>query len=115
MGIMRNFKFRGRVPDSDKIDGGKIVFGNLVVYADASMYTHWIYPFAGDRNFPVEPDSVALRVGYDKQGREVYQGDVIEFTDTGEPLSAELTPCLADKYRRTYFSGNLIRLDDPNA
>lgn len=103
---MREIKFRGCVPDSDKIDGGKIVFGDLVHY-DTGEYTHWIYN-SNDRNYPVDPDSVAQLVGYDKDGREVYQGDVIEYRD-GEPLSAELTPCLADKYRRTYFSSDIIR------
>lgn len=77
----RPIKFRGVVPDSDKLDGGKIVYGSLVIYA-TGMYSHWIYTEGADRNCPVEPESVAQLVGYDRDGREVYEGDVLILSDT---------------------------------
>ena len=45
----RQIKFRGRVEQNDKFDGGKIVYGALVIYA-GGLSTHWIYPVDGDRN-----------------------------------------------------------------
>lgn len=57
----------------------------------------------------VDQYEVVQLVGHDKKGEEIYEGDVIDFTENGEPLSAELTPCLRDKFRREYFPGGLIR------
>lgn len=74
--MKRPIKFRGRVPDSDKLDGGKIVFGSLVDYGDNWSYRFWINPTGGDRNFPVEEDSIAQFVGYDAAGNEIYEGDI---------------------------------------
>lgn len=78
---MREIKFRGVVPGSDKLDGGKVVSGSLVIYA-TGMYTHWIYTEGADRNYPVEPESVAQLVGYDRDGQEVYEGDTLILGDT---------------------------------
>lgn len=75
---MRVIKFRGRVIDSDKRDGGRIVFGSLVDHGESKHCPrYWIYPLEGDRNFPVAPDSIAQLVGYDKDGKEVYEGDTL--------------------------------------
>lgn len=93
--MKRPIKFRGRVPDSDKLDGGKIVFGSLVDYGDQGVHVwncarFWINPIGGDRNFPVEPDSIAQLVGYDKDGDEVYEGDTVAGVD--EDWVAVLVP-----------------------
>ena len=74
---MRQIKFRGRVPDSDKIYGGMIVYGSLVEYS-FGRDKFWINPLDGDRNYPVDPDSVAQLVGYDKDKSEVYEGDFMK-------------------------------------
>ncbi|MBR3747139.1 MAG: hypothetical protein IKP64_00330 [Selenomonadaceae bacterium] len=63
----RPIKFRGR----DLV--GKMRFGH---YATTGGYPYIIEDGVW---FEVEPDSVAQLVGYDSDGREVYEGDTIEF------------------------------------
>lgn len=92
---MRPIKFRGRVPDTDKLDGGRIVYGSLVDYGeDAGLYRYWIHPIGGGgRNyFPVDENSIAQLVGYDANGNEVYEGDTV--TVDGEKLdgTARISP-----------------------
>lgn len=85
---MRPIKFCGRVPDSDKTYGGKIVYGSLVEYA-CGREKFWINPIDGERNYPVDPESIAQLVGYDKNGREVYEGDIVDsLDDTNYPRPA---------------------------
>lgn len=98
---MRKIKFRG-----EDLHTGELVYGDFVHYVPQSSFCGIV-----DQDgflHEIKTNSQAQLVGYDKQGREVYQGDVMEFTDTGELLSAEFTPCFADKYRHLYFSGDLI-------
>ena len=61
----RTIKFRGR----DLV--GKMRFGH---YATTGGYP---YIIEGGVWCEVEPDSVAQFVGYDKTGREVYEGDIV--------------------------------------
>lgn len=86
---MRQIKFRGRVPDDDKPDGGKIVYGYLVVY-DSGKYTHWLIRPNEDRNVPVVPSSVEQLIGIDKYGTEVYEGDrvirIFDYDDNGNRI-----------------------------
>ena len=76
---MRTIKFRGRVPMSDKVYGGKVVYGCVVIYK-SGLYTHWIYPNEGECNYPVEPESVAQYIATDVNGKEIYEGDPISNT-----------------------------------
>lgn len=85
---MKQIKFRGRVPESDKIDGGKIVYGSLVEHR-YERNRYWIYPLDGDCNYPVETETVAQLVGYDSNGNEVYEGDVLVDGD-GDEVVAKL-------------------------
>lgn len=75
---MRQIKFRGRVPDTDciKLERGTIRYGALMTFAEGiAGYTHWI--IEGYRNYPVAPETVAQLVGYDSDGAEVYEGDIV--------------------------------------
>ena len=80
---MRTIKFRGRVHDNDELDRGKIIFGSLTDYGknETNLFgassRFWITPIDGDRNFPVDEDSIAQLVGYDVDGNEVYEGDIV--------------------------------------
>lgn len=68
----RPIKFRGR----DLV--GKMRFGH---YATTGGYPYIIEDVVW---FEVEPDSVAQFVGYDCNGREVYEGDIIIDSDGNE-------------------------------
>lgn len=102
--MKRPIKFRGRVPDTDKLDGGRIVYGSLVDYGeDDSLYRYWIHPIGGGgRNyFPVDADSIAQLVGYDADGREVYESDELisadgDYEDTAKLIS---NVCDSDKLK----------------
>ena len=66
-------KFRGK-----NIETGKMAYGYLVIY-EKHHYTHWIITSGLEPNEPVEPTSVAQLLGYDANGAEVYEGDILEF------------------------------------
>ena len=68
---MREIKFRGR-----DVETGELVFGSLVEY-EGGKYRFWINPLEGDRNYPVEPDTVAQLIGVDKNGKEIFEGDAV--------------------------------------
>ena len=80
---MRPIKFRGRIAKDhvEKWKRGEIICGSLMVFADAPITgcTHWIIDEKSKpyRNYPVDEDSIAQLVGYDADGREVYEGDVL--------------------------------------
>ena len=66
--MKRPIKFRGR----HIATGGKMVYGNLLLLNSAA----YIYR-AKSGVFEVDPNSIAQLVGYDKDGREVYEGDIV--------------------------------------
>lgn len=80
---MRTLKFRGRVPDNQGIEPGKIVCGSLLDYGEgtANCPQFWIRPPAAERNYPVEPESIAQFIGYDSNGAEIYEGDIVVLND----------------------------------
>ena len=91
--MTRPIKFRGRVPDSDKMYGGKIVCGSLLDYGEStsSCPQFWIRPKNSDINYPIDEKSIAQLVGYDKDGNEVYEGDTFVV-----PCGTEITARFID-------------------
>ena len=90
---MRKIKFRGVCPNTDEV-----VVGSLLIlhnewfivqsvsyqppYASSSFYhTIQIYPSRTKKEhilaYPVDPDTVEQFVGYDADGKEVYEGDTL--------------------------------------
>lgn len=71
---MRPIKFRGK-----RVNNGEFIYGQL---------TH-VHPkfYVGGRE--VKPESVAQLVGYDCDGREVYEGDIL-VDDNGSEMPAML-------------------------
>ena len=95
---MREIKFRGKCKDTDEI-----VTGNLLVLLNACYIVRPTFFAARDDDpkhfsifwdqttkypsqaaimvYPVYPDSVAQLVGYDADGKEVYEGDKLKHVD----------------------------------
>lgn len=83
--MIRPIKFRGTVISRKaavgrEADIGDIVTGSLIIEDDGFTQSYWIRHKKKDYaaiDYPVDPDSVAQLVGYDKDGNEVYEGDII--------------------------------------
>lgn len=79
----RPIKFRGRICDENKArdDQGEFVFGSYCYEdygkRDARLGILHAIIDEGGEEFIVDADSIAQLVGYDKNGREVYEGDTL--------------------------------------
>ena len=72
-------KFRGK-----EILSGEYVYGDLVHMGPGFL----IYPFFEDEAFAVQNDSVARLVGYDADGKEIYEGDTVFDADNNAVIAA---------------------------
>ena len=61
---------------------GKTVYGDLIHYPDNHI---GICPVGKDESAEVDPDSVAQLIGYDAEGNEVYEGDIVDAFFDGKP------------------------------
>ena len=68
---MRPIKFRGETFD------GKVVYGDLLHYGkyEKCIRSYLLPDKISISTLPVKPESVALLVGYDADGKEIYEGD----------------------------------------
>ena len=75
---MREIKFRGRaISDSCEEPVNKMVFGDITQGWDKVT----IFDQSDGDFYEVEPESVAQLVGYDADGKEVYEGDKLKHVD----------------------------------
>lgn len=85
-------KFRGRRPL------GEWIYGS---YVKGEKYSYIIDTEHGQ--CIVEPESVAQLIGYDKNGEEVYSGDVLTLED-GKQVSAEWEIVFRDNKGESYYA-----------
>lgn len=76
---MRPIKFRGRICDEDKArdDQGKLVYGDLRIIGIRPHIFKEAQCYYDEELIEVDKDSVAQLVGYDCDGNEVYEGDIL--------------------------------------
>ena len=77
---MRTIKFRGK-----RLDNGELIYGDILHYGKyETCIRSYLFP---DKNsfstLPVDPESVAQLIGFDKNGEEIYSDDKIRVYDYG--------------------------------
>ena len=90
--MKRAIKFRGRVINRKAAVGneaeiGDLVTGSLSIYEEEPARRRcWIKRQEKNHvhiDYPVDEDSIAQLVGYDSDGREVYEGDELDWRNGG--------------------------------
>ena len=82
--MKRPIKFRGRAK------GGRTLFGDI-----RRLNGEW-FMFNGDFWYEADEDSIAQLVGYDKDGKEIYEGDTV-VSEYGDSVIARLVDNLPPK------------------
>ncbi len=81
---MKPIKFRGK-----RLDNGELICGDLLHYGKyETCIRSYLFP---DKNsfstLPVDSNSIAQLVGYDADGKEVYEGDAL-VDEEGMPINS---------------------------
>lgn len=75
---MRPIKFRGRAIETGRdVKIGEYVFGDLRIVGIRPHIYKEAHCYYEEELIEVEPDTVTQLVGYDANGKEVYEGDIL--------------------------------------
>ena len=102
--MKRPIKFRGRVTANFEhgMHKGKLICGTLQDYGAVHIKRedwnsgYWIYPGGKEGSYPIEPESLVQLVGYDANGNEIYEGDIV-VSEYGDEIVARLIDNLPPK------------------
>ena len=76
----RKILFRGQ-----RLNNSEWIEGNLLLSDDGKVARIIIWNNIGYDEYPVDPATIGQYTGVvDKNGKQVYEGDIIGYTDTGE-------------------------------
>ena len=100
--MRRQIKFRGKLRD-----GGRWVYGSLLTWPDGDVYILYDKDFEKTEKVdkqPVIPETVGqFTEMYDKVGKEIYEGDIVECVSWNEYFTNPDTGEFMEPFRRMMY------------